>query len=135
MGLGDITKQLANEVIGAQKAKVLDSILPQDQPKKPEPAAPLELGNIIFGQVAAMQRACKEDTELLVHVQGAEPMRVLEMYAPSWQLFVLTGTDSAGQTTRIISPVTTLQLVCKVTKAQPEAKPIRVQFIAPKPAA
>ncbi len=137
MGLGDITKQLANEVIGAQKTKVLDSILPPDPVKKPEtPAPPPELGNIIFGQIAAMQRACKDDTELVLKVHAAgETLRVLEMYAPNWQLFVLTGVDAEGQTTRIVTPVATIQLVSKVVKIPSEAKPVRIQLIAPKPPA
>lgn len=81
-----------------------------------------------------MQRACREDQELMVLVEcAAETLRVLEIFAPTWQLFVLTGIDSEGQITRIISPVVSLQLVCKTVKVQLDAKPVRVNFTAPKP--
>ena len=142
MGIGDITKQLAKEVVGAQKSKMFDSLRPADLAKKAEqvqaerPAAgPAEnMGGIVFSQINAMQKACKEDQELMVLVEAAaETLRILEIFAPSWQLFVMTGIDADGQVTRIMTPVVSLQLVCKVVKVQAEAKPVRVHFIPPKP--
>lgn len=143
MGLGDITKQIAKEVVGAQKNNLFESLRPPDLAKKAEqiqadrpPSTPLENpGMMIFAQVNAMQRACKEDQELMVLVEcAAETLRILEIFAPTWGLFVLTGIDGEGHTTRVITPVVSLQLVCKVMKVQPEASPVRVHFTAPKPA-
>jgi hypothetical protein len=47
---------------------------------------------------------------------------------------VLTGIDSERNLTRVISPSENLQLICKVMKAQPGARPVKVAVIAPKPA-
>jgi hypothetical protein len=44
---------------------------------------------------------------------------------------VLTGVDSGKSISRVISPVDSLQLVCKVVKAA--AKPTRINFFTPKP--
>jgi hypothetical protein len=89
-----------------------------------------------------MQRALKEDEELLVLLQaGGINLRVLEFFFPSWQVAVVTGTDSDRpdkndkSVTRVVSPVESLQLVCRVVKAPPPAKPTRIGFIAPKPKA
>ena len=80
-----------------------------------------------------MQNALKEEQELVVLVNtGAETIRVLEFFMPSWRIVVLTGVDGAKNITRIISPIESTQLICKVMKAQPSAKPARVNFILPK---
>jgi hypothetical protein len=118
MALGDLTKQL-----------VLDAMRQSD-------TAPVaESGNVgatILGQLQAMQKALKEDQELLVLCNtGNETIRVLEFFLPSWQVAVLTGVDSGKGISRVISPVESLQLVCKVVKAA--AKPTRINFYPPKP--
>ena len=43
-----------------------------------------------------------------------------------------TGTDAERHLTRVISPVDALQLVAKVMKVQPGAKPHRVGLVMPK---
>ena len=90
----------------------------------------------MLGQAQAMQTAVREDRGLLVMVNaGAELIRVLEFFVPSWRVVVLTGIDLNKNVTRVVSPIESTQLICKVVKAQPSVKPIRVAFIAPKPKA
>lgn len=143
MPLAQIGKQLAQQMVGDKIQDVMDSLRPPDVAKildpskqdKPAAAAPGEtVGATILAQIQAMQRACKEDQELVVLCNaGLETLRVLEFYAPSAQLLVMTGIDTERNVTRVISPVHSVQLVCKVMSVQPGAKPARVNFINPKP--
>jgi hypothetical protein len=142
MALAQLGKQLAQQVVGDKIQNVMDSLRAPDASKTPDPlkqdkpaaAAPGEsMGSIIIGQVQAMQRACKEDQELMVLCgAGLDTMRVLEIYAPTWQVLVMTGVDTEHNVTRVISPVNTVQLVCKVVSVQAGANPARVSLIVPK---
>lgn len=142
MALAQLGKQLAQQVVGEKIQDVMDSLRPPDvskilDPAKQEkPAAPSageSIGSVIAGQVQAMQRACKEDQELMVLCgAGLDTMRVLEIFAPTWQVFVMTGIDTDRNVTRVISPVETVQLVCKIVSVQAGAKPARVSLIIPK---
>ncbi len=119
MALADLTKQLAKEALLSATAD--------------PPAAPEGLGNVILGQVHAMQKALKEDEELAVWCgSGADRIRVFEIYLPSWKLAVLTGYDSERVLSRVISPVDSLQLVTRVFKVPAGAKPGRVGLVPPK---
>jgi hypothetical protein len=124
MALADFTKQLAQQ-----------AILSATSPAK-EPAAPAQkesLCAVILGQINAMQKALKEDEELVVLFQsGAERIRVLEIFVPSWRVAVLKGVDADRNPARVVLPAETLQLICKVVKAPPGVKPARVGLIAPK---
>ena len=121
MALGDLTKQL-----------VLDAMRQPDSPPVADSSG--NVGATILGQVQAMQKALKDDQELVVLCSaGGETLRVLEFFLPSWQVAVLTGVDSGKSISRVISPVESLQLVCKVVKAA--AKPTRINFFTPKPKA
>jgi hypothetical protein len=125
MALGDLTKQIAQQALLSATAPA---------PKEPAaPPAPDPVSSIILGQVAAMQKALKDDEELVVlfHASG-ETVRVVEFFFPSWQVAVLTGADR-GEVTRVISPVESLQLICKVAKLPPSATATRIRFLAPKP--
>jgi len=126
MALGELTKQFAQQALGNQIKDVLDA----------KPAAPAQtenVGALIVGQLQAMQNALKEEQELVVLVNtGTETIRVLEFFMPSWRIVVLTGVDSNKNLTRIISPIESAQLICKVMKTQPAAKPARVNFVMPK---
>jgi len=103
----------------------------QDKPVVPAPGE--SLGASIIGQVQAMQRACKEDQELVVLCgAGNETLRVLEFFAPSWQVLVMTGIDTDRNVTRVVTPIHSVQLVCKVMSVAADAKPARVNFIIPK---
>lgn len=121
MALGDLTKQIAEQAIR-------NAVNPP--PAAPRPDNP---GAVILAQVQAMQKALKEDEELMVLCQaGGETVRVLEFFFPSWQVAVLTGTDNNRSVTRVISSVDSLQLVCKVAKATPPATPVRLKFVTPR---
>jgi hypothetical protein len=123
VSLGDLTKQLAKQAIGDTVKGVID----------PGPAAPPDLIGAIAGQVQAMQKALKDDDELVVlFAAGNEMIRVFEIFLPSREVAVLSGLDPNRSTTRVISPAAALQLVCKVAKVAPGAKPARVNVIVPK---
>src|SRR5436305_14075286 len=126
MALVELGKQLAQQALS-------DAI----SGKEKEPAAPQQpasTGHIIFGQVHAMQKALKEDEELVVLFQtGVERIRVMEIFLPSAQVAVLSGTDANRNLTRVISPVDSIQLLCKVMKAPTGATPMRVNLLNPKP--
>jgi hypothetical protein len=127
MALGELTKQIAQQ-----------ALLSATNEPPPAPAAPQgeNLGAVILGQVAAMQKALKEDEELAVWYQSpSEKIRVVEIFLPSPRLAVLTGFDPERSLTRIIAPVESLQLVAKSVKVQPGSKPVRVGLVTPKPAA
>ena len=128
MALGHITKQLAAQALG----NTIDNVM-----EKPAATSPADhLGATIVGEVQAMQKALKDDQELVVLLStGEHRLRVLEIYLPSWQVAVLTGVDPEKNVTRVISPTAALQLVCKVMRIQPTVKPTRINVIAPKSAA
>ena len=127
MALGEFTKQIAQQALLSATSK--------------EPAAPAapqqeNAGAMVLGQLSAMQKALKEDEELVVWFQnGAERLRVMEVFVPSRQIVVLSGHDAERNLTRVISAIESLQLVCKVMKVAAGTKPVRVGLIAPKPGA
>jgi hypothetical protein len=121
MALGDLTKQIAEQAIR-------NAVNPPPAPPRPENA-----GTAMLAQLQAMQKALKEDEELIVLFHtGGETVRVLEFYFPSWQVAVLTGIGGDKATARVISPVESLQLVCKVAKTVLPATPARIKFVAPR---
>jgi hypothetical protein len=121
MALADLTKQLAQQAI----------LSATDKPEKPAP--PDSVGSIMLSQIHAMQKALKEDEELAVWFEnGTEKIRVMEIYFPSWKLAVLSGHDAERTLTRVVTPVESVQLIAKVTKAAPGTKPARVGLVAPK---
>jgi hypothetical protein len=128
MALADFTKQLAQQAL-------LTATSPA--PAKEPAAAPAQKENVcavILAQINAMQKALKEDEELLVLFEsGAEKIRVLEIFVPAWPVVVLKGLDADRNQARVVSPAERLQLICKVVKAPPGARPARVGLIAPKP--
>ena len=124
MALGELTKQIAQQALLSATTK---------DPAPPPPAQGENVGAVIMGQVAAMQKALKEDEELVVTFQnGVERIRVTEIFTPSRHLAVLSGLDADRNVTRVISPVEVLQLMCKVMKVAPGAKPLRVNLVVPK---
>ena len=125
MALGEFTKQIAQQALISATSK--------EPAAAPAPAQTENVGAVILGQIAAMQKALKEDEELVVTFQsGAERIRVLEIFTPSRHLAVLSGQDAERNVTRVISPVDALQLICKVMKAPAGAKPVRVGLVIPK---
>jgi hypothetical protein len=122
MALGEFTKQIAQQAILSATEK------------SPAPAPALEpAGAVILGQIGAMQKALKEDEELVVHlVSGPEKIRVFEIFLPSPQVAVLSGIDANRAGARVVSAVAALQLVCRTAKVPPGAKASRVNLITAK---
>jgi hypothetical protein len=126
MALGDLTRQIAKEALLSAASPA-----PKEQPAPP--VAPENLGAIIFAQIQAMQKALKEDEEMVLSFgNGTDRIRVMEIFMPSKQIAVLTGPDPDRNLVRVISAVGALQLVCKVIKVPAGAKPVRVNLVAPK---
>lgn len=121
MAIGEFTKQIAQQAILSATSKEAPV------PSAPQPENP---SAVLLGQIAAMQKALKEDEELVVTCQS---VRVVEIFAPSRQMVVLTGHDADRALTRIIGGAESLQLICKVSKVQPGAKALRVALVTPKP--
>jgi hypothetical protein len=128
MALGEFTKQIAQQALLSATTK---------DPAPPPPAAPPQgenLAAVLLGQINAMQRALKDDEELVVTCHSCgERIRVMEIFTPARQMAVLSGTDSERNLARVISAIDSLQLVCKVVKVAPGAKPARVALVTPKP--
>lgn len=124
MSLGQFTKQLAQEALGSQIKELTDPSGTAAAPVVDNPAA------AVLGQVQAMQNALKDDQELVVacHV-GRESVRVMEMFAPTPKLVVITGFDGERALTRVVAAIDTLQLVCKPTAVKPGAKAVRVRLL------
>ena len=133
MGFGQFTKQFAKEAIGNQVKDMMDSLRPSEAAGSAGPGSPDNVAVAIVAQVQAMQNALKDDMELIaVCTIGSESMRVLEIFAPSAKLLVLTGIDADRTVTRVISPAESLQLVCKPQHVQSGVKATRIKFIVPK---
>jgi hypothetical protein len=128
MALVDLTKQLAKEAFLSATREPVPAPAPA-----PAQADSVSIGSLIAGQIGAMQKALKEDEELVVWFQnGGERIRVIEFIMPSWRLAILSGLDSDRNLTRVISGVESLQLVAKVMKLQPGVKPTRVGLVTPR---
>ena len=122
MALGDLTKQLAEQAIRSATT-----------PKPAPPPQPETMGAVVLAQLQAMQKVLKEDEELVVQCQAAgEIIRVMECFFPSWQVAVLTGANKDRAVVRVISPVESLQLACRVAKTPAGAKPARITFVTPR---
>ena len=124
MVIGEFTKQLAQQAI-------LNVTSVSKEPPKETPAPPEaeNVGATIVAQLNAMQKALKENEELLVFFQG---IRVMEVFLPTWRVAVLSGVGQDRALARAISPVESLQLIVRVGKAQPDAKPARLTVRTPK---
>ena len=97
MAFVDITKQLAQQAI--QSAI-------QDPPAAPATDNP---GAVMLNQIGAMQKALKDDEELVIYLQsGVEKIRVMEIFLPSAQVAVLTGIDANRVIARVVSAVAAL---------------------------
>jgi len=122
MAFADLTKQLAQQAI--------QSAISEPAPAVPAPDNP---GAVMLNQLGAMQKALKEDEELVVHLQnGEDKIRVMEIYLPSPHVAVLTGVDANRNMTRVVSAVAALQLVVRVGKTQAGAKAVRLNLVAPR---
>jgi hypothetical protein len=126
VAFGEITKQLAQQALG-------DALRSPEPPTPSVKPAAESSGAIILAQIQAMQKALKPEEELVIQFNaGTETIRILDIYAPSWQVIVLAGVDSEKNITRIISHADIIQLVCKVMKSRTPEKPVRVSITTPK---
>ena len=122
MALAGLTKQLAQEMI-------LSATKEPAPPARPA-IAPDAVGPVLAGQIQAMQKALKEDEELMVWCHaGGDKIRVMEFFLPSPQVVVLTGMDAGRAMTRVVSAAAALQLVTKTAKVPPGSKPVRVAVV------
>lgn len=139
MALGDIGRALTGQALDSAKNSVLDAIKgePAKKPTAPAPApAPVQenVGGIILAQIQAMQKSLREDQELVVQFRsGEEMLRIVEIFVPSPQVFVLAGNDGQQRLTRIVAPATTVQLICKVLRVTPGTTPVRLKIMTPAP--
>ena len=130
MALGELTKQIAQQALLSATTK---------EPAAHAPAAPVvpaaeNVGAVFLGQINAMQKAVKEDEELVVIFNnGTENIRVMEIFLPSPRVVVMTGLDGYRNLTRVISAADSLQLITRVAKVQAGSKPVRVSLVTPKP--
>lgn len=134
MALGNIAKQIAQQAIGNQVKEVLGTHETPAPEKTPVPGSPAEnISGVMLAQLQAMQKAIKENEELVVFVRhGNETLRVLEVFVPSPQVLVLGGIDSQNNVTRVICGAASVQLTCKVLKIEPNAKATALRFLVPK---
>jgi hypothetical protein len=138
MTIGNLGKVIANQAFESTKNTVIDAVMPPDPPKqtasRPAPVAATDTGAAIVGQIQAMQRPLKEDQELTVLIRaGDETLRVQEIFVPNTEVLVFAGVDSQGNVTRVILPVESAQVVCKILRVTPGATPSRVNVLTPRP--
>ncbi|HUB32147.1 MAG TPA: hypothetical protein VMA31_03925 [Bryobacteraceae bacterium] len=122
MALGEFTKQIAQQAILSATSKEAPPPAPAAPPSE-NPAA------VLLGQISAMQKALKEDEELVVNCQN---IRVVEIFTPSRTMAVVTGHDSERNLTRIIGGVESLQFACRVVKVHPGVKAARINLVTPR---
>jgi hypothetical protein len=132
MNLANLGKTLANQAIEGTKNTVMEAIRPPDPPAKPAP--PENTGAAILREIQAMQRPLPEDQELMVLVRaGDETIRVAEIFVPNAMVLVFAGLDGPGNVTRVIVPVESAQVTCKIVRVAEGSKPVRVNVLTPKP--
>jgi hypothetical protein len=143
MAFGNLGRVIAGQAIETTKKNVLDALLSPETAKSaekiqaerpPAPAHADNIGGVILAQLQAMQRALRDDQELVVLFNtGLETLRVLEVFVPSPKVFVLAGVDAEQNITRAVVPSDSAQLVCKIVKVAEGAKAIRVNVLSPRP--
>ena len=78
-----------------------------------------------------MQAALKDDRELLVQCTAAgQTLRLVEMFAPSDRVLVLTALDAERVVTRVVAGADVVQLACKPVAVKDGAKPLRLRFVS-----
>ncbi len=127
MALAEITKQLAQQAILSATSG------PKSEPATAVAAVP-DTGSVFLAQIQAMQKAIKEDEELVATwTGGGERLRVMEIFLPSPGVAVLGGIDGNRQAARVVSAVEALQVLCRVVKAPAGVKPVRISLVVAKP--
>jgi hypothetical protein len=137
MALADIGRALTGQALDTAKSTMLDAINVGPD-KKPSAAvtAPAydSLGSVVLAQIQGMQKSLNEDQELVVQFRsGEEMLRIVEIFVPSPQVFVLSGNDGQQRLTRIVAPAATVQLICKVLRVAPGSTPVRLKIMTAAP--
>jgi len=136
MALGNLGKIIAGQALDATKKNVLDAIAGPEPPKAAPAQPPAQndsIGAIILGQLQSMQRPLRDDQEVVVSFQaGAETLRVLEVFVPNINVFVLGCMDTQKNATRVVVPAESALLVCKVVRVAEGVKPVRVNVLSPR---
>ena len=118
----DLTRQLAQQAI--------QSAIQDTPPAAPSADNP---GAVMLNQIGAMQKALKDDEELVIYLQsGVEKIRVMEIFLPSAQVALLTGIDANRVIARVVSAVAALLLLVRTGKAQPGSIAVRINLVMPK---
>jgi hypothetical protein len=135
MALADIGRAIAGQALDSAKSSMLDAVKSEPD-RKPTPnvsgSAPESLGSVMLAQIQGMQKALKDDQELVVQFRsGEELLRIVEIFVPSPQVFVLIGNDGQQRLTRIVAAAATLQLICKVLRVAPGSTPVRLKIMTP----
>ena len=139
MALADIGRALTGQALDTAKNSMLDAIAGEPAKKPAAPAAAPapshdSVGSVILGQIQAMQKSLKEDQELVVQFRsGEEMLRILEIFVPSPQVFVLSGNDAQQRLTRIVTAAAGVQLICKVLRVAPGSTPVSLKIMTPAP--
>jgi len=142
MALADLGRTLTGQALDTAKSSMLNAI--QGSPAKPAPApaaaAPQpvadNVASVILGQLQGMQKSLKEDQELVVQARaGDDLLRITEIFIPSPQVLVLTGSDGQRRLTRVVAAASTLQLICKILPVTPGVQPVRLRILTPAPPA
>lgn len=138
MALADIGRALTGQALDTAKSTMLDAIKGEPEKKPPVPAASVpthdSVGSVILAQIQGMQKSLKEDQELVVQFRsGEEMLRIVEIFVPSPQVFVLSGNDGQQRLTRIVAPAATVQLICKVLRVTPGSTPVRLKIMTAAP--
>ncbi len=135
MNIANLGKVLAGQALEGTKNTVLAAMNPEP-PKpaaKPDPV-PTDVGAVILAQIQAMQRPLQYDQELhVLYRAGDETLRVFEIFVPGPKVLVFAGVDYQGNVTRVIAPVDSAHVVCKIMKVSPGTNPVRVNILTPKP--
>jgi hypothetical protein len=139
MALADIGRALTGQALDSAKSSMLDAIKGEPDKKAPAPmpaqSGQDSLGSVMLAQIQGMQKSLKEDQELVVQFRsGEEMLRIVEIFVPTPQVFVLSGNDGQQRLTRIVAPATTVQLICKILRVTPGAAPVRVKIMTAAPA-
>jgi uncharacterized protein (UPF0218 family) len=139
MAFGNIGKALVGQALESTKKNVLDNLMAADAPRPAEkshtPAAPPDpVGVVILNQIQGMQRALRDDQELVVSIDtGSDMLRVTDIFVPTLQVLVLAGEDDEKNVTRVVTAAESAKLVCKIVRVAPGAQAVRVNIRWPRP--
>jgi len=139
MALGNLGKVLADPAIEATKRNVLGSLAGPEPTKAaestPAKTAVVEIGPIILGQLQGMQKSLRDDQELRVEFYtGTETIHVLEIFVPTPQVFVLSGTDSSREhAVRVVTPAAAATFTTRIAKVEGGKTPLRLSILTPRP--